>query len=87
MQFALLPLMKLLLPQLLIEPQVLDGLPLPRVGRRILAVALVLLHSELQLVLLLLPQELVLLQRPQRSILGAPRRNCQRQYQNSRRLQ
>ena len=77
MPLALLLQVQQLLLQLLIELQLLEGLPLARVGGRILSVTLVLLHPELQLILLLLPQELVLLQRPRRSILGAPRRHRQ----------
>src|SRR5262249_27516669 len=54
---------QLLLPQGLVELQLIERLPLPRVARWTLGIALLLLHAQLQLVLLLLAQELVLLQR------------------------
>ena len=71
--------MQLLLPQLLVELQLLDGLALASISGQVLGVALVLLHLELQLILLLLALELVLLKRPHRRIIRAERRHRKRQ--------
>lgn len=71
--------MQLLLPQLLVQLQLLDGLALAGISGRFLVVALVLLHLELQLILPLLALELVLLKRPHRRIIRAERRHRERQ--------
>jgi len=71
--------MQLLLPQLLVEFELLDGLALAGISGRVLSVALVLLHLELQLILLLLALELVLLKRPHRRIIRAERWHGKRQ--------
>ena len=60
---ALLLHLQLLLPQGLVQLQLLHGLTLPGIRRRVLQAALMLLHSQLKLVLLVLALELVLLQR------------------------
>jgi hypothetical protein len=76
---------QLLLPQGLVELQLLDGLALAGVGRRIRQVALRLLHPELQLVLLLLALKLMLLDGTRTRIAGAPRWTSQYEEQCQRR--
>lgn len=66
-----LPIVKLPLPLLLVDLELLSGLLLARIGGRRLRGALLLLHAQLQLILLLLPLQLMLLQRPRARILGA----------------
>lgn len=64
LQCSLLLHLQLLLSQCLVQLQLLKRLPLPGVSGRTLHAALILLHPQLQLVLLVLALELVLLQRP-----------------------
>ena len=65
--------MQRLLPLKLIDLELPDRLFLTHVPRRCLAASLVLLHPQLQFILLLLPLLLVALQRAQRCILRASR--------------
>jgi len=66
-----LPVVQLLLPLLLVDLELLSGLLLARIGRRRLRGTLLLLHAQLERILLLLPLQLMLLQRPRARILGA----------------
>lgn len=77
--------LQLLLPQGLVELQLIDGLTLAALGRRVHRVALRLLHLELQLVLLLLSLKLKLLGGACTEIVGAPRRAGQDQQQRQHR--
>ena len=76
---------QLLLPQRLVELQLLDCLALASVGRRIECVALILLQLELQLVLLLLALKLKPLDGARTRIICAPRWTGQDQEQCHRR--
>jgi hypothetical protein len=71
------PIRRLALPLLLIDLRQVGGLLPPRVGGRGLRAALLLLHAQLQGILLLLALELVLLQRASGRILRAPGRRGQ----------
>jgi hypothetical protein len=66
-----LPIVELLLPLLLVDFELLARLLLARVGGWRLRGPLLLLHLQLECVLLLLPLQLMLLQRPRARILGA----------------
>ena len=66
-----LPVVKLLLPLLLIDFELLSGLLLACIGRWGLRGALLLLHAQLECILLQLQLQLMLLQRPRPRILGA----------------
>ena len=66
-----LPVVQLLLALLLVDLKLPCLLLLPRVAGRNLRSALVLLHAQLERVLLLLPLQLVLLQSPRARVLGA----------------
>ncbi len=66
-----LPIVKLLLALLLLDFKLLSGLLLARIGGRCLRGALLLLHAQLDCILLLLPLQLMLLQRPRARIFGA----------------
>jgi hypothetical protein len=70
LQGALLLHLQLLLPQCLVQLQLLHDLPLPGIGRRILHAALMLLHPELQPILLMLALEQVLLQSARAAVVG-----------------
>jgi len=83
LQLALLLLLELLLAQLLLQLQLLERLALTGVRRRSSGAPLLLLHPELQLVHLLLPQELVLLERSLRRIVCAPGLRGQEQKRQS----
>ena len=65
--------MQLLLPYLLVRPQLFLRLLLPGIRRRGLHRALLLLHAQLKRLLVLLPLQLMLLERPRARIVGAPR--------------
>ena len=65
--------MQRLLPLKLIDLELPDRLLLTRIPRRCLAASLVLLHPQLQFILLLLALLLVALQRAQRCIFRASR--------------
>jgi hypothetical protein len=69
-----LPVVQLLLPLLLIDLELPCLLLLARVGGSGLRGALLLLHAQLESILLLLPLQLVLLQRPRARVVGACRR-------------
>ena len=84
-QRTLLVHLQLLLAQSLVELQLLCRLALPVVRRRILYAALMLLHSQLQLVLLVLALELVLLQRAHAGVVRGMRSARGRQEQRNRR--
>lgn len=71
--------LQLPLPLGLVDLQLLHGLALARVTRRILHAAQVLLHPQLQLVLLLLTLKLVLLKRARRRIIRGAGGSAQRQ--------
>lgn len=77
--------MQLPLPLGLVDLELLNGLALARVNRRILPAAQVLLHPELQLVLLLLALKLVLLQRARGRVVRRSRVPCHREDQDNRR--
>jgi hypothetical protein len=62
--------MQFLLPLALIDLELPDALFLPRIERRHLAAALLLLHPQLQLILLLLALLLIALQFAQRGIVS-----------------
>ena len=69
--FDALPVVQFLLPLLLIGLHLAERLLLPRIRGRVVQPALVLLHAQLQRILLLLTLQLVLLQRPCSRIVGA----------------
>jgi len=83
LRFPLLLLVELLLPQLLVQLELFVRLALARVTGRMCRVTLILLHPQLQSILVLLPQELVLLQRPLGGVVCAGRRDSAAQEQHA----